>query len=75
MLITLSVTMNLTDECELPDCAPALLLSMECLKPVLCVASSPRLMLNSTFPECLSREQHGAEGFFNFLESEQINSD
>lgn len=69
MLITLSVMMNLT------DCVPALMLSMACLKPVLCVASSPPLMLNATFPECLSREQHGAGGSFNFLESEQINSD
>lgn len=66
MPITGSVKINVADECELTGCVTALLLSMERLKTV----SSPWLMLN-TFPECLSREQHGAEGSFNFLESEQ----
>lgn len=41
------------------------------LKTVVYAACSPWVMLDPTFPECLSLEQHGAEGCFHFLESEQ----
>lgn len=44
---------------------------MERLKTVVCVACSPWVMLDPAFPECLTLEQHGADGSLNFLESQQ----
>lgn len=52
-------------------CVAALVLSVGRSKTVVCVACSPWLMLDATFPECLSPEQHGAGGSFHFLESEE----